>query len=107
MKIINLTPESIVLELSDWTHVPIPASGIVASCEIARTPGYLLESEYGEIRIEASRGWTEIKNLPEQEEGILYFVDPFVFLAGSELGRKDLVMGEVVGGAIRELRKSN
>ena len=90
-KIINLTPHdcNIYREADDTLLLTVPASGKLAR-RIEMLQHYPIEINGVEVDA-ASKIFMEIEGLPEQIEGIIYFVSAVVATAAWEQGRTDVV----------------
>lgn len=81
VKLINLTPHTIVLRGADGVDHPIPPSGVVA--RVATTPGTLGAVDGVPVPVMGRTLFGDVEGLPASEEGTMFVVSALV---GSALG---------------------
>ncbi len=93
MKVVNLTPHYITLQLQgDGDKITFEPSGTVARCHAASNQiGILDVGRHSHVPVNLVR-LGEVENLPPPAQGVRYLVSRIVADAGKLAGRDDLLI---------------
>ncbi len=95
--LVNVTQHPIVIRLDDERELILQPSGVHARVTTEQT----VVAEADGVPIVATR-FSEIRDLPEPKEGVLYVASTLVAQAAARIGRSDVVSPDTGPTAIRD-----